>query len=137
MLLSWVFISSYTTIYFFLKKFLFPKIYISVNAIFECLCLFFCLRNERSIKYVRNCWLDEGSSKMGTALYRRKRCHTLCVPRTYTILFMFWQHFCFIVSCFPCRNLTLPLFKKDVFVTNCYFSLKRSIFNITKWALFT
>ena len=52
--------------------------------------------------------------------------------RTYTIVFMFWQHFCFIVSCFPCRNLTLPLFKKDVFVTNCYFSLKRSIFNITK-----
>ena len=40
-LLSWMFISSYTTIYFFVKKFIFSNIYISVNTIFECLYMFF------------------------------------------------------------------------------------------------
>ena len=34
-----------------------------------------------------------------------------------------WHHFCLITYCFICRNLiTLPLFKKDVFVRNGYFS---------------
>ena len=47
-LLSWMFISSYTTIYFFLKKISFSNAYISVNTIFECLYLL--------IKYARNCW---------------------------------------------------------------------------------
>ena len=41
MLLSWMFISSYTTIYFFVKKFIFSNVYISVNTIFECLYMFF------------------------------------------------------------------------------------------------
>ena len=36
MMLSWMFISFYKTIYFFVKKFSFSKVYISVNAIFEC-----------------------------------------------------------------------------------------------------
>ena len=35
----------------------------------------------------------------------------------------FWHHFCLLMYCFICRNLiTLPLFKKDVFVRNGYFS---------------
>ena len=42
-------------------------------------------------------------------------------------LFMFWQFFCLIVSYFICRNLTLPLFKKDLFFWNDCFSPKRSI----------
>ena len=34
-----------------------------------------------------------------------------------------WHQFCLITYCFICRNLiTLPLFKKDVFVRNGYFS---------------
>ena len=59
MLLSWMFISSYTTIYFFVKE----------NYFFECLYFneydirmslsVYCLRNGLSIKYVRN-W-QEGS----------------------------------------------------------------------------
>ena len=33
-------------------------------------------------------------------------------PHMYVSLFIFWQDFCLIVSCFICRNLTLPLVKK-------------------------
>ena len=36
-----MFISSYTTIYFFVKKFIFSNVYISVNTTFECLYMFF------------------------------------------------------------------------------------------------
>ena len=41
MLLSRMFISSYTTIHFFLKKLIFSNVYILVNKIFECLYMFF------------------------------------------------------------------------------------------------
>ena len=85
MLLSWIFISSCTTFYFFVKKFIFSNVYNFVNTIFDSLYVFW-LRKEQSIKY-----------------------------------------FCLIVSCFICRNLTLPLFKKDVFVRNGFFTLMRSI----------
>ena len=38
MLLSWMFISSYTTIYIFVKNFIFfANVYVSVKTIFECL----------------------------------------------------------------------------------------------------
>ena len=40
-LLSWMFISSYTTIYFSVKKFILWNVFISVNTIFECSYLFF------------------------------------------------------------------------------------------------
>ena len=41
MLLSWMFISSYATIYSFCKKiYTFSSVYVSVNTIFECLYLF-------------------------------------------------------------------------------------------------
>ena len=40
MLLSWIFIPSCTT-FFFIKKFIFSNVYISVNTIFECLYMFF------------------------------------------------------------------------------------------------
>ena len=39
-LLSWKFISCYTTIYFFVKKIIVSKVYVSVNTIFECLDIF-------------------------------------------------------------------------------------------------
>ena len=35
------YLTSYTTIYFFRKKFIFSNVYISVNTIFECLFMFF------------------------------------------------------------------------------------------------
>ena len=41
MLLSGMFTSSYTTIYFYVKKFIFSNVYISVNTMFECFYVFF------------------------------------------------------------------------------------------------
>ena len=43
----------------------------------------------------------------------------------------FWQHFCRILSCFICKNVTLPLLKKDVFVRNAIF-LKQDRF-LSSW----
>ena len=41
MLLSWMFISSHTAIFFFVTKFIFSNAYISVNTMFECLYMSF------------------------------------------------------------------------------------------------
>ena len=40
--------------------------------------------------------------------------------------------FCLMVSCFICRNLTLPLFEKGMFVRNGYFPPMRSISVVRK-----
>ena len=104
MLLSWMFISSYTAIYFFVKGFIF----------FEC--LYFSEYDIRMSRYIQNIWLRKGplikyvrnwfgdgrgSSKMHTAAYRGKGAsHIMCAYPLTTSLFMFWQHFCLIVSCY-------------------------------------
>ena len=49
-----MFILSYTTIYFFIKKSIFSNVYISVSTLFECLHMLFWLRKGPSIKYVHN-----------------------------------------------------------------------------------
>ena len=95
---------------------------IIVNLILHyCIYVFFWLRNGPLIKYVRNCWLWWGS----TAAHREDVCVSpfMCTY-TLTLFSCFWQHFCLIVSCFIYRNLTSPLFKKDVFVRNGYFFSK-------------
>ena len=108
MLLYWIFISSYT-IYFFVKIFIFPNVYISVNAIFECLSMFFGWERDHQLS-TRNCW---GMGVMRTAAHRGRQCHTLCVCTDLNYLVpRFWQHFCLIVSCFICRNLILPYSEK-------------------------
>ena len=80
----------------------------------------FCLRNGSSIKYVRIWWRMRSSSKMPTTVYTGTWCHTsfICKHLLY-ILSCFWRNFCLIVSCFSCRNLTLPLFKKDALHKIC------------------
>ena len=87
----------------------------------------FWLRKGPSIKSVRN-WkggLGGVSSKMRKAAYRGRECHASCVRTHLHYLFScFWQHFCLIVSCFICRNLTLSLIKKDVFIRTVIFSNK-------------
>ena len=50
-LLSWMFIPSYAVIYFFVKKFIFSNVYVSVNTIFECLYSF--LVEKGTINQVR------------------------------------------------------------------------------------
>ena len=78
MLLSWVFISSNTTIYFFRKEIYFSEcLYFSENDIRMSLYLFW-LRKGPSIKYLRNLWGGgggEGSSKIRTATYKGRGCH--------------------------------------------------------------
>ena len=65
--------------------------------------------------------------------YRRRGCHTSYVRKySHYLLAYFWQHFFLVVSCFICRNLALPLFKKDVFVRNGYFSPTRAISVVMK-----
>ena len=49
-----------------------------------------------------------------------------------TLLQYLFSCFCLMVSCFICRNLTLPSFKKGVFVRNGYFSPMRSISVVMK-----
>ena len=58
-----------------------------------------------------------------------ERYHASCVRTHLHYLFLY---FCLMVSCFIYRNLTLPLFKKGVFVRNCYFSQIRSISVVMK-----
>ena len=115
-LLPWIFILSYTTIYFFINNFFF----------FECLCfseyairmfLFvFWSKNRPSIKYLR-IWGNGGESHSKCVQVRRggEGYHVSCVRMHLRDLF---SCFYFMVSCFICRNLTLPLFKKGVFVRN-------------------
>ena len=93
----------------------------------------FWLRKGPSIKYVRNWWGDGGSSIMRTAAYRERGCHASSVrTHLHYLSSCFCQHFCLIMSCFICTKLTLPLFKKDVFVRNGYFSPMRSISVVMK-----
>ena len=78
-------------------------------------------------------WGGGELSKMRSAAYRRREFYASCVRKHSHYLFScFWQHFCLIVSCFICRDLTLPLFKKDVFVRNGYFSPTRSVSVVMK-----
>ena len=131
MLLSWFFISSYTTIYFFVKKFIFSNVCISVNTIFESFYMFFGW--ERGHQLSTYATIGEIGYKMRTAAYRGRGCHVFRVRSHLHYLFScLWQRLCLIVSCFICRNLTLPLFKKDVFVRNNYFFLTRSISAVMK-----
>ena len=63
-LLSWMFISSYTPIYFFVKKFIFLNVYISVYAMYMRYA-FICFLVEKGppIKYVRSWWGNGGRQK--------------------------------------------------------------------------
>ena len=63
---------------------------------------------------------------MRKAAYRGRECHSSCVPTYLHYLFScFWQHFCLIVSCFICRNVTLSFIKtKCVHQKRLFFSNK-------------
>ena len=72
----------------------------------------FWLKKGSLIKYARTYWGNGRLSKIRTAAYRGRGCHTLYVHTYLHYRFScFWHHFCFIMSCFICRNLTLLLFK--------------------------
>ena len=70
-LFPWMFILSYTTIYFFVKNFLFDFSYFSEYYVPKFLFVFW-LRNRPSIKYLRNWGNRGGSSRTCTDKYRRR-----------------------------------------------------------------
>ena len=94
-----MFISCYTTIYFFVKKFIFSNVYVPVNTIFECLDMFFdCDRGNQLSTYATG----RGTGGHPKCVQLRRGGRDLCIMDTYALtlsLFMFWQHFCLIVCC--------------------------------------
>ena len=129
MLLPLMFISLYTTIYFFVKKLTFSNIYISVNTIFEYLYMFSSWERGHQLSMYATVGGMVGSSKMHTAAYRGRVCYASCVPKhLHYLLPCFLQYFYLILSCLICRNLTLPLFKKRCFCQKQLFSYKRDQF---------
>ena len=127
-LLPVMFHSSYTTIYFFVKIF-FSNVYISVNTILECSCLYFCsdIGYPLSVHVTRG--MVGGHPKCVQVRTWGDGYHASCVR---TPLHYLFSCFCHMVSCFICRNLTLPSFKKGVFVRNGYLSPMRSISVVMK-----
>ena len=127
-LLSWMFISCYTTIYFFAKKnYCFEYLYFSEYNIRIFLCVFFGWERGHQLSPYAT----------GEGMGNHQNCvqlHTwgggyyvLCIPKHSHLFSCIWQHLFLIVSCFVCKNLTLPLFKQDVLVTNGFFSAMKSI----------
>ena len=140
-----MFISSHTTIYFFVKKFIFSNVYISVNAIFKYLYMFFGWKRGHQLStyatggemgVVQNaysCVQGEGLSRL------------LCIYILHYLLSCFGQHFCILLSCFISRNLPLPIFlqwdqflslwKKLLFYLNYFWEpkLAKTLLILIKW----
>ena len=70
-LLPWMFISSYTTIYFFVKNF-FLECLCSVNTIFKCSYLFSGWEIGQPLGAYATGGIETGSCKMRTGAYREK-----------------------------------------------------------------
>ena len=85
MLLSWMFISSCTTIYFFVNKFFFSNVYISVNTIFE---------NGHQLSTSATSRRDgEDHPICVNCVYGGGGCHVSCVrTHLYYLVLCFWQH---------------------------------------------
>ena len=130
MLLSLMYISFYTTIYFFIKNFIFSNVLHFSEYDMRMSLYFFLVEKGPSINYVCNWWEDAGIIYLP---YRESCHHTSCIrTQLHNTFPRFWQHFCLIVSSFICRNSTLPLFKKDEFMNNSCFSPARSISVVMK-----
>ena len=119
-LLPYMFISSYTTICFFVNK-IFSSVYISVNTIFQRSYLFLDWEISHALSACATGRMEgENHPK---CVQEGEEYHASCVRKHLHYLFSC----CFLmVSRFICRNLTLRSFKKGVFVRNCYFSPVRS-----------
>ena len=86
-------ISSYTTIYVFLKNFIFSNVYISVNAIFECFYMFFRWKTGFQLSTYAPCRKKGGESgervilQAVYAAYSGRGVTPHVYVRTYTISF--------------------------------------------------
>ena len=101
-LLPWMFILSYTTIYFLVNIF-FSNVYISVNTIFECSYLFFGGEIGHPFNMYATGGMKGGQQKCVQVRIRGEGYQVLFVR---THLHYHFSCFCLIVSCFICRNLT-------------------------------
>ena len=125
-LLNVYFILHYHSINFFVKKFIILNYHFSVNTIFECIYIIFGWERGHQLSAYATGGEIGGSSKMHKAAYRVMEWHaSFVLTHLHYICSCFWQHFCLMVSCSVCRNLTLPFIKKDVFIRNGYFSPTR------------
>ena len=106
--------------FFFFFFFFFECLYFGEYNILICLYMFFGWEREYQLSTYAT---GEGRSIQNACSY-----YASCVRTHLHYSFScFWQHFCLIVICLICRNLTLPLFKKKMFVRNGYFSPTSSI----------
>ena len=104
-LLSWMFISCYTTFYFFVKKFIFSNVYVPVNAIFECLDTFFGWdRGNPLSTYATGRWTDGHPKCVQLRIGGRNLTPHVYVC-TYTISFHVLAEFLSYSMLFICRNL--------------------------------
>ena len=127
-LLREMFISYYTIIYFLVNNF-FSNVYISVNTIFECSYLSFGWEIGHPLSMCVTRGMERGHPKRLQIGTRGEGYHASCVR---THLHHLFSRFSLIVPYFICRNVTLPSFKKSVFVRNGYFSPMRSISVVMK-----
>ena len=79
MLVSWMFVSPYTTTYFSVKKFIFSNVYISVNTVFECLYMVFGWERGHQLCTYAAVEGMGGSFKLCTVADRVMGCHASCV----------------------------------------------------------
>ena len=91
-----------------------------MKTIFKCPYLFFGWeRDHQLITYAAGWGMGRVIQNAYKYVQGGEECHVSCKhTHVHYLVLCFWQHFCHIVSCFICRNLTLPLLKKKVFVRN-------------------
>ena len=107
----------------------FLKVYISMNTIFECSYLSYGWKIGHPLTMYVTRGMEGDHPKCLQIRTGGEGYHASCVR---THLHYLFSCFCLMVSCFICRNLTLPSFKKGVFVRNGYFSPMRSISVVMK-----
>ena len=96
---------------FFVKILFSSNVYISVNVIFECSYLSFGWEIRHPLNMYVTRGMDGGHPKCLQMRKGGEGYHASCVR---THLHYLFSCFCLMVSCFICRNLTLPSFKKGV-----------------------
>ena len=86
---------------FFVKKYIFPNVYISVNTIFKCFYMLFGWERDHQVSTYAT-YEGMGESRLHLRTWGVGRgCHASCVRTHLHYLFScFWQHFCLIMSCF-------------------------------------
>ena len=94
-----MFVSYYTTIYFFIKKLIFFNVYVLVNTVFECRYMFFGWDRGSQLSTYATGRGTDGHPKCVHRAHGEGTSRLMCTHALTLSLFMFWQHFCLIVCC--------------------------------------